>query len=255
MKLLKMKRGYKHYINYVMYILLFLSIFITLGSSFILWFILPRGIGVHGSYFCNYRGYGGGGNPIDVLGWYRYTWIDIHSWISILLLAIVIIHIILHWTWIKKIIIRIKNYVIGPIRKITEQYIVIVVLFILFILDCLSGFVIWLILPRGEADYFAMINNMGRTFWSLQRNVWLDIHAWLSVLILAIVIIHLILNWKWILRISGRIVNSFSGLSMKKRAKNEYYLGMKYLVASYYIIRWLDLMGCITLVRHHTRHL
>jgi hypothetical protein len=56
-----------------------------LVSGLVLWLVLPQG----------YRGGSGG-----VFLWSRGTWVDIHSWSAVVLVAIVIVHIILHWDWI-----------------------------------------------------------------------------------------------------------------------------------------------------------
>ncbi|MDD4923628.1 MAG: DUF4405 domain-containing protein [Dehalococcoidales bacterium] len=218
MSLLKIKREIKNLINYFLDVILVLSIIVTLASSYILWFVIPRGVGVH-SEMCGNEGMGFGGNYFTVLGIPRYLWVDIHNWAAVILLGLIMLHIIMHYTWIVKIFKRTKSYFNGPFRKAGEQYISSIVLFILFAVDCFSGFVLWLILPRGALDYFYMLQGSGRTFWGLQRNVWLDIHVWVSVLIVAIVIIHIILNWRWVVRVSKKILNWFTGLFISKSKK------------------------------------
>jgi len=83
----------------------------------------------------------------------------------------------MHYTWIVEIFKGVKRYFSVPFKKGMAQFIASIVLFILFAVDCFSGFVLWLILPRGSLDYFYMLQGGGRTFWWSQRNVWLDIHA------------------------------------------------------------------------------
>lgn len=201
------KKESKKLRNYFLDIILTLFIFTVLLSSYIIWFILPRGVGMHGGAPCNGMwGYGLWGNSYEVFNWPRYTWIEIHNWASIILLLIIIFHIILHLKLILEIVKRVSIHFLSQNKLLTQKFIVALALFTLFILDCFSGFVIWLILPRGSLDYFHMINGIGRTFWGLQRNTWIDIHAWLAITIISIVIIHLILNWKWVIAISKKIV-------------------------------------------------
>ncbi|MDD4924194.1 MAG: DUF4405 domain-containing protein [Dehalococcoidales bacterium] len=201
----------KRYVNFLLDVIALLSILVTLVSSYILWFILPMGQGAHGELgsasgymWCNTDGYGITGNYITVMNWPRYTWIDIHTWASIILLGIIILHIVLHWKWIISLTKRIKNHLGGSIIKVKalEQYAVTVLLLILFTIECLSGFIIWLVLPRGALDFENMLIGLGRTFWGLQRNIWVDIHAWLAIAIIAILIIHILLNWRWILNMT-----------------------------------------------------
>jgi hypothetical protein len=212
--MLKIKRSIKNLVNYFLDIVLAMSIIATLASSYILWFVLPRGQGAHFG-MCAHQGMGITGNYYTVFGWPRYIWIDIHNWASVVLLCLIILHIIMHWNWVIETLKRAKAYFSGPVRKVGEQFIASVTLLILFVADCFTGFVIWLILPRGALDYYNMLSGMGRTFWGLQRNVWVDIHVWLATLIVAIVIIHIILNWRWLVDVSKKILNR--GLEFFKR--------------------------------------
>jgi hypothetical protein len=206
-----MAKVIKRYVNLLLDVIALLSILVTLASSYILWFILPMGQGAHGELgsasgymWCNAEGYGITGNYITIMNWPRYTWIDVHNWASIVLLGIIILHIVLHWKWIISLTRKFRDYINWPIIKVKaiEQYIAALLLFILFILDCLSGFIIWLVLPRGALDYENMLIGLGRTFWGLQRNIWVDIHAWLAVAIISIIIIHIVLNWRWVLNMT-----------------------------------------------------
>ena len=91
-------------------------------------------------------------------------------------------------------------------RKSIKNYIVFVALFFLGLLEAVSGFILWFALPQGgwhggrfgggAAEY---------TFWSLSRHTWVDIHDWVAVAILAVVIIHLVLHWKWIIYVTKKV--------------------------------------------------
>ncbi len=72
-------------------------------SGFILWFALPSGSGKRGleSIF---------------LGITRHTWIDIHDWVAIALIVIIIIHILVHWKWVVHMTKETWNHLIGPFR-------------------------------------------------------------------------------------------------------------------------------------------
>jgi len=188
----------KNYINYILDVILLFSILFILMSSYILWFVLPRGIGLHGTPFCIGEGYGGSGNWMTVWSWQRFTWIEIHIWASVALVMVILLHVILHWSWIVETTKRIKSFICKGLRRVIEIYVLAVVLFILFLFELFSGFVIWLFLPRGVLDYYAMISGYGQTFWGLQRNCWVDIHAWIAIIMLSFIIIHVIMHWKWI---------------------------------------------------------
>ena len=74
---------------------------------------------------------------------------------------------------------------------------VVVVTFVAFLLEAVSGFVLWLILPCGG----------GGSGWAwgggsfiFDRQTWLDIHDWTGVALLCFIAVHVALHWKWIAR-------------------------------------------------------
>ncbi|MBU0893982.1 MAG: DUF4405 domain-containing protein [Nanoarchaeota archaeon] len=70
-------------------------------------------------------------------------------------------------------------------------------MFIDFLLIAISGFILWLVLPRGGGK-------LGNLFIFLRED-WLFIHHWTSVLLIILIIIHLLLNWIWIKNMFLRI--------------------------------------------------
>lgn len=180
--------------------------FFSMFSGVILWTVLQRGIGTHGDYACSSLGEGSQGNSSIFVGLHRCEFVDIHSWLSLILLVIIFFHILIHWKWIYLASKNIQSYFsLQRVRKVAEQYIVSGVLLFLFIFEGLCGFVIWLILPRGEFDYYNMLVGTGRTFLGIQRNTWVDLHAWVAVYIICIIVVHVILNWNWITQSSRKI--------------------------------------------------
>ena len=212
------KRDIKKFTDYFIDILLTLSTIVTLIAGYIIWFVLPRGTGFHGYSKCLQDGHGYG-NITAAFGIPRFFWVEIHNWASVVLLCIVILHIILHLKWFVNATKKLFRCFTRPAWKSLEQYLASITLFILFIFESISGFIIWLILPRGVLDYNAMISGNGRTFWALQRDTWVDLHAWIAVIIISISIIHLIFNWKWVVSTSKNI---FQGIikPFKKGDKN-----------------------------------
>jgi len=59
-----------------------------------------------------------------------------------------------------------------------------------FLIVAVSGFVLWLILPRGSGK-------LGNSFIFL-REQWLQIHNLSSVVLVILILVHLFLNWIWI---------------------------------------------------------
>jgi len=76
-----------------------------------------------------------------------------------------------------------------------------------------------------------MSSGVGRSFLGLQRNEWSDLHSWIAVIMASIIIIHVILHWRWIVtwtKGKGR------GLRRKVVGLNEYQAGNRssYLISN-----------------------
>lgn len=85
-------------------------------------------------------------------------------------------------------------------RKATKNYTLALVMALLALFQAISGFVLWLVLPTG-GGYRGGFGTAGGTFlWS--RDGWISIHDWTAAALVVIVIIHIILHWGWIARMT-----------------------------------------------------
>ena len=87
-------------------------------TGFVLWLGFPAGGGGGG------RGWGGGGGAGNLTFWElsKHTWIDIHDWVAVALVVLVVVHVILHWKWIARMVRPVfgltrKNPVLVPVRN------------------------------------------------------------------------------------------------------------------------------------------
>ena len=64
-----------------------------------------------------------------------------------------------------------------------KKIIVDILMFLSFLIVVLSGFVLWLILPRGAKNNFIF-----------SRGQWFPIHIWTSVTFIFFILVHLLLN-------------------------------------------------------------
>jgi len=68
---------------------------VSLFSGIIIWIILPSGQGFRG---------GRGDLGINLfLGLERHNWISIHTIFSLVFIGLIVVHLILHWYWIKNL--------------------------------------------------------------------------------------------------------------------------------------------------------
>ena len=196
------------YFKYALVLLLILSGVFTLFGGYVLWFILPRGIGLHGASYCSANGLGPTGNSVYFASMNRFLWIRIHNWASVALAVLILLHLLLHWKWIVGTTKRIFGNLRQSTAKVHEYYGSVILLFSLFMFEGLSGLVLWLVMPRGKLDHNHMTQGTGRTFLLMQRNTWVNLHAWVAVIMVGIILVHMILNWNWVMGVTKK---SFRG--------------------------------------------
>ncbi len=62
-----------------------------------------------------------------------------------------------------------------------------------FVVLAMTGIIMYFILPPGSGK--------GMTIWNLDRHEWGDIHFWAAVSFFGLLVVHLILHWKWIVSV------------------------------------------------------
>ena len=72
------------------------------------------------------------------------------------------------------------------------------------LVEAISGFVLWLGFPAGGGGrgWGGGLGGGELTFLELSKHAWIDIHDWVAVVLIAIVFVHVILHWKWIVRMA-----------------------------------------------------
>ena len=77
------------------------------------------------------------------------------------------------------------------------KYLIDALLFVDICAISVVGVLLGFVIPRGRgAD---------KVFLGLHRHDWGDIHLYLSLGLLALLVVHLWLNWRWVVKISRRI--------------------------------------------------
>jgi hypothetical protein len=66
--------------------------------------------------------------------------------------------------------------------------------------EAISGLILWLVIPR-EGQRRGSVEDV--FIWS--RNTWIDLHDWVAVALLVVLVIHLIWHWKWIVFMSKKV--------------------------------------------------
>jgi hypothetical protein len=89
-------------LNFVIDAVAFIGFLLLATTGMLLAYRLPPGSGGR-------EGFGGGRGEsqrsIDLLwGYTRHEWGDVHYWMAIVLMAVLALHLVLHWNWIVGIV-------------------------------------------------------------------------------------------------------------------------------------------------------
>jgi hypothetical protein len=157
-------------------------------------------------YFLVYpvSGYQGGRNPDygKVLVFSRTTWDLIHTWSGVMMISAALLHVIIHWKWITgtaartwQVITRKRDgfgfrltYNILLDASIALSFIICSITGVYFMFNVGSG-------PNAESFLFS------KTTWDM-------LHTWSGVSLSIAAILHVVLHWKWIKNITGKMFGS-----------------------------------------------
>ncbi|MFH1370865.1 MAG: DUF4405 domain-containing protein [Planctomycetota bacterium] len=84
-------------INFTVDLVSFLTLFGMVTTGAILRWVLPPGSGGLGRELHDGRGRE---QIRELLGMGRYDWGDVHLWLGIIFIVLMLVHLVLHWSWI-----------------------------------------------------------------------------------------------------------------------------------------------------------
>jgi preprotein translocase subunit SecY len=148
-------------------------------------------------------GFQGGRNPlynIQVL-FDRHTWDDLHTWGGIAMIVAAIIHLGIHWSWVVSMARRTWNELNGQCSCMNPRgrmnLILNVIVAISFAVTAVSG-VYFLFVPGGRWAADPMI--------LFSRPTWDLIHTWAGILLTTAAIIHFVIHWKWVTKVTRKML-------------------------------------------------
>jgi len=157
--------------------------------------------------FVTSGGYQGGRNALYGLKvlFERATWDDFHTWGGVIMIGAAVIHIAIHWDWIKMMAKRVLNAVVRKGAQMSTgakvNLIVDVLIAVGFILTAISG-IYFLFAPTGG---YQGGQNLG---WDpgflFSRATWDLIHTWSGVVMIAAAGVHFVIHWRWIKNVTTR---------------------------------------------------
>jgi hypothetical protein len=151
-------------------------------------------------------GYQGGRNPmygIRIL-FERSTWDDLHMWSGIIMIAAAVVHIAIHWQWITSMAIRMFKDLFRSKNKLNNRsrfnVVINATIGISFLIAAMSG--IYLLFFPGGA------HGVADPMWIFTRTTWDLIHTWAGVLMIVAALIHFLIHWKWITKVTRKFILS-----------------------------------------------
>jgi len=151
-------------------------------------------------------GFQGGRNPdygtIIVFG--REMWDAIHLWSGIGMIIVLVIHIAVHDKWIIVMLKRFFRGKSGGTKRLNRyarfNIFLDAVAALSFLVVAISG-VVLLLLPSGRSVEVV-------SGFLLSKATWDIIHTWSGVVMLISAILHFYIHWRWITKVTGRVVGT-----------------------------------------------
>jgi hypothetical protein len=173
---------------------------------------------ISGIYFLIFPdgGYMGGRNPyygIKII-FDRTGWEWIHTWLSLGMVAVALIHIGLHWKWILSTTKRVVKDVFTRKKsnmnaKGRQNVLVDGLVAVSFLICAISG--IYFIVA-GESRGGLAPDPM----FLFSRTVWDVIHTWSSVVLISGGIVHFAIHWGWVTKVTRTVFRRVWGESNNK---------------------------------------
>jgi len=178
---------------------------------------------ISGVYFLFFPvgGYQGGRNPIYgiTIVFSRTTWDDLHIWGGLLMIAAVVIHFAIHWHWVTSMAGRVVKNMLGrpPYMNNRGRFNVAIDagIGISFLLTAVSGAYLFLV-PGGAA-----LRLNGDPMFLFSRSTWDLLHTWAGVVMIAAAMVHFIIHWGWVVKVTQSVVRSVPGISLQKETKTD----------------------------------
>ncbi|MBN1314999.1 MAG: DUF4405 domain-containing protein [Anaerolineales bacterium] len=176
---------------------------------------------VSGVYFLYFPsgGFNGGRNAtygVNIL-FSRTTWDMMHAWGSILMIAAIIIHLAIHWRWVKMMARRMMKGLRGQGTGLSKggkiNVVIDLAIAISFIVAAVTGMYFLFLTDGGFQGGRNPGYDPGFLF---SRVTWDLIHSWSGIVMAVAAIAHVWIHWLWITKVTVRF---FLSLAPQKRAE------------------------------------
>jgi hypothetical protein len=135
----------------------------------------------------------------------RDAWSDIHTWSSVIMIIAAMLHVVIHWGWVKRMAWRYVNVLRGrgstSSRGAKVNVLVNLAVALAFVVTALSGIYFLFFIDGG---YQGGQNMAWDPAILVSRVTWDLIHTWAGVIMIAAAIVHLAIHWRWVVNVTRR---------------------------------------------------
>jgi hypothetical protein len=155
-------------------------------------------------------GYQGGRNPLYgvTILFQRATWNDLHTGSGVIMIVAAVVHLAVHWKWVTSTLKRVTKKLTsgaGSINRHAWFNIGIdAVIALSFSMTMLSS-VYFLFVPGGRGAI-----DPGLLF---ARSTWDDLHTWGGVVLIVSAVIHIVIHWRWVVKVTRNVLVSIGHTS------------------------------------------
>jgi hypothetical protein len=171
--------------------------------------------GLSGIYFLYVPsgGYQGGRNVLKevMIIFDRSSWDTLHTWAGVFMILAAILHFTIHWQWILTMIKRIMTLLRSGGTNMSSgarfNLVISLLVALSFTSTAVSG-IYFLFAPVG--GYQGGRNLAWDPGLIFSRATWDLIHTWSGVILILAAVVHLIIHWRWVVKVTKRLLGSFS---------------------------------------------
>ncbi len=108
-------------------------------------------------------------------------------------------------------------------RRSTLNFFIDAISFAVFLGMIATGLLIRFVLPPGSRG------GRGLSLWDLDRHEWGDLHFWLAVSLLGLLLAHLVLHWSWVCQVARAVFMAPASEPVSKSAAKRTAIGVSIL--------------------------
>gem|GEM_PF-320837 len=143
----------------------------------------------------------GSGEP-GMLGVSMATWNTLHEWSALAMIAGVIVHLVLHWRWVVNMT---RCALRGAARRnrTLTNYVLDIVIAVAFVVATFTG--ILFLLP---SSLIGILGSGEPGMLGVSMATWNTLHEWSSLAMIGGAIVHVVLHWGWVVKMTKRAFGS-----------------------------------------------